>query len=103
MGVDSREVELDQGRPARLITLEPRGESSRFWSESVKEKFCLSGREVEVLGRLISGESNRQISQSLFIAECTVKKHIQSIAAKVGARTRTSIAHTVQQRLNLFQ
>ena len=50
---------------------------------------------------LIAGESNREISQSLFIAECTVKKHIHTIGAKVGARTRTSIAHTVRQELGL--
>jgi DNA-binding NarL/FixJ family response regulator len=68
----------------------------------VKERFSLSDREIEVLGHLIAGESNRQISQGLFIAECTVKKHIQSIGAKVGARKRTSIAHTVQQQFNLF-
>ena len=94
VSVDTRELELDQGGSARLITLESRGESSRFWSESVKERFSLSDREIEVLGHLIAG--------GLFIAECTVKKHIQSIGAKVGARKRTSIAHTVQQQFNLF-
>ena len=50
---------------------------------------------------MIAGGSNKEISQALFIAECTVKKHIQSIAAKVGAHTRTSIAHTVRQELGL--
>ena len=49
----------------------------------------------------MTGGTNREISQALFIAECTVKKHIQSIAAKVGARTRTSIAHAVRQELGL--
>jgi DNA-binding CsgD family transcriptional regulator len=102
LGVDSREVGLEHGGAARVFTLEARDEFGRFWSDSVKERFCLSPREIEVLGRLIAGQSNRQISQGLFIAECTVKKHIQSIAAKVGARKRTSIAHTVQQELSLL-
>ena len=47
----------------------------------------------------MAGGSNREIAQALFIAECTVKKHMQSIAAKVGVRSRTSIAHAVRQEL----
>ena len=84
-----------------MITLEPRDGLRRHWSEALKERFALSDREIEVLSRLVAGATNREISQSLFIAECTVKKHIQSISGKVGARTRTSIAHTVRQELGL--
>jgi DNA-binding CsgD family transcriptional regulator len=101
LGVSSREITLDQGTIGRLITLEPRDGLGRHWEEPLKERFALTDREIEVLNRLIAGGSNREISQALFIAECTVKKHIQSIAAKVGARTRTSIAHTVRQELGL--
>lgn len=97
--VDSQEVALDQGTTARLITLEPRDELGRSWGGFLKDRFALTSREIEVLDRLVAGESNRQISHSLFIAECTVKKHIHSIGAKVGARTRTSIAHTVRQEM----
>lgn len=99
LGVDSREVTLEQGVPARLITLEPREEFGQSWGGFLRERFALTGREVEVLDRLMAGESNREISQCLFIAECTVKKHIHSIGAKVGARTRTSIAHAVRHEL----
>jgi DNA-binding CsgD family transcriptional regulator len=101
VGVSSREVTLDQGTSGRLITLEPRDRSARRWAEPLKERFALSDREIEVLNRVMAGGSNREISQALFIAECTVKKHMQSIAAKVGARTRTSIAHAVRQELGL--
>ena len=73
----------------------------RPWGGALRERFALTGREIEVLDRLIAGESNREISRSLFIAECTVKKHIHTIGAKVGARTRTSIAHAVRQELGL--
>lgn len=99
--VSFREVTLDGGGPGRLITLEPRDGLGLRWTESVKERFALSDREVEVLVRVMAGGSNREISRMLFIAECTVKKHMQSIAAKVGARTRTSIVHAVRQELNL--
>jgi DNA-binding CsgD family transcriptional regulator len=101
VGVQSREVTLDQGTLGRLITLEPRGGRSKRWDEPLKERFALTDREIEVLDRLIAGGSNREISQALFIAECTVKKHIQSISGKVGARTRTSIAHAVRKELGL--
>ena len=99
--VDSQEVALDHGPPARLITLEPRDEFGVSWGGVLKDRFALTDREIEVLDRLIAGESNREVSQSLFIAECTVKKHVHNIGAKVGARTRTSIAHAVRQELGL--
>jgi DNA-binding CsgD family transcriptional regulator/PAS domain-containing protein len=99
--VSSREVTLGQGTSGRLITLEPRDKGARGWNEPLKERFALSDREIEVLNRVMAGGTNREISQALFIAECTVKKHMQSIAAKVGARTRTSIAHAVRQELGL--
>ena len=99
VGVSSREVTLDHGDRGGLIILEPPDGLDRRWSEPLKARFALTDREIEVLDRLIVGGSNREISQALFIAECTVKKHIQSISAKVGARTRTSIAHAVRQEL----
>jgi DNA-binding CsgD family transcriptional regulator len=101
LGVSTREVTLDQGTTGRLITLEPRDGLGKWWDEPLKARFALTDREIEVLNRLIAGGSNREISQALFIAECTVKKHIQSISSKVGARTRTSIAHAVRQELGL--
>jgi DNA-binding CsgD family transcriptional regulator len=101
LGVSSRDVTLEHGDLGRIITLQPHDGLERRWSEPLKARFALTDREIEVLGRLMVGRSNREISQALFIAECTVKKHIQSISAKVGARTRTSIAHAVRQELGL--
>jgi DNA-binding CsgD family transcriptional regulator len=101
VGVASREVVLSKGSPGRLITLQAPADLGRRWGEPLKERFALTEREIQVLNRLIAGETNREISQGLFIAECTVKKHIQSISAKVGARTRTSIAHAVRRELGL--
>lgn len=100
LGVSSRDVTLEQGTPGRVITLEARPGQGLNRTEPLKERFGLSDREIEVLEQLMTGVSNKEISQSLFIAECTVKKHIQSIASKVGARTRTSIAHAVNQELS---
>ncbi|HEX5997383.1 MAG TPA: response regulator transcription factor [Jiangellales bacterium] len=52
----------------------------------------LSERELEVLRLLADGRSNREIAQVLFLAEGTVKNHVTSVLAKLGARDRTQAA-----------
>jgi DNA-binding NarL/FixJ family response regulator len=49
----------------------------------------LSDREMEILGRLAAGGSNKQIAVGLGISEQTVKAHMKNILAKLGARDRT--------------
>jgi HD-GYP domain-containing protein (c-di-GMP phosphodiesterase class II) len=48
----------------------------------------LSEREVEVLGLVIRGLSNRQMAEALFISPKTVDHHIQHIYDKIGVSTR---------------
>ena len=50
----------------------------------------LSPREVEVLGLVAAGRSNRQIGQDLFLSEATVKSHLVHIFGKLGVGSRTS-------------
>lgn len=52
----------------------------------------ISKRELDVLSRLAAGSTNREIADSLYIAEGTVKNHITSILAKLGVRDRTQAA-----------
>jgi DNA-binding NarL/FixJ family response regulator len=52
----------------------------------------LTERESEVLQRLASGASNREISRSLFITESTVKRHVYNIFGKLNVRNRTEAA-----------
>jgi DNA-binding NarL/FixJ family response regulator len=49
----------------------------------------LTRREVEVLSLLAEGEGNKQIARQLGISEHTVKFHVGSILAKLGAASRT--------------
>jgi DNA-binding NarL/FixJ family response regulator len=50
---------------------------------------ALTEREIDVLRRVGSGNSNKQIAFQLAISEGTVKAHMKSILPKLGARDRT--------------
>jgi DNA-binding NarL/FixJ family response regulator len=50
---------------------------------------ALTGREIEVLKQVASGNRNRDIAERLFISEETVKVHIKHIMEKLGANDRT--------------
>jgi len=52
----------------------------------------LSPRELEILGLLAGGSSNKEIGAQLFIAEGTVKNHVTNILGKLGVRDRTQAA-----------
>lgn len=52
----------------------------------------LTPRERDVLKLLASGASNREIAQSLYISEGTVKNHVTSILARLELRDRTQAA-----------
>ena len=52
----------------------------------------LSERETEILRLLAQGASNREIAETLVIAEGTAKNHITSILGKLGVRDRTQAA-----------
>jgi DNA-binding NarL/FixJ family response regulator len=47
----------------------------------------LSGREQEVLGRLALGRSNQGIALDLHVSESTVRNHLTSVYAKIGAES----------------
>lgn len=53
----------------------------------------LSSRELEVLQLVAKGLSNREISETLFISEHTVKSHLKNILSKLHLENRVQIAH----------
>lgn len=52
----------------------------------------LTPRERDVLRALGVGLSNKDIARQLFISECTVKKHVSQVLAKLGLSCRTQAA-----------
>lgn len=49
----------------------------------------LTTREIEILRLMASGFSNKEIANSLDVAEGTVKNHVSNILSKMGVRDRT--------------
>src|SRR5207244_12731834 len=52
----------------------------------------LSPREVQILGLVARGLSNREIGKTLVISEHTAANHIRSILRKTGCANRTEAA-----------
>lgn len=49
----------------------------------------LTAREVEVLRLVALGHGNKEVAAQLNVSEHTVKFHVSSVLAKLGARSRT--------------
>ena len=65
-----------------------------------KEKVPLSTRELEVLQLVAKGLSNREISETLFISEHTVKSHLKNILSKLHLDNRVQLtSYAFQQGL----
>jgi DNA-binding CsgD family transcriptional regulator len=60
--------------------------------DEVKQRFGLSKREKEVYLLLVSGYSNQEMADRLFISPGTVKNHIHSIYEKTGAANRLELS-----------
>lgn len=58
----------------------------------------LTPRELQVLGLLARGASNKLIAESLGIVEGTVKLHVRSILGKLGATSRSEALVIAAQR-----
>jgi DNA-binding NarL/FixJ family response regulator len=58
----------------------------------------LTPREHQVLTQISRGQSNREIAESLQIAEKTVRIHVSGVLEKLGARDRTQAAIYAIQR-----
>lgn len=78
-----------------FVNLEKRvNEKIRFASPS------LTARELEVLKLVAKGGSNREIADTLFISENTVKNHVRNILEKLHMHSRMeAVMYAVRERL----
>lgn len=63
------------------------GKSAEF--ESAQSPEPLSKRETEILRLMAAGCSNKEMADSLFRSQGTIKNQVSSILAKLGVRDRT--------------
>jgi LuxR family maltose regulon positive regulatory protein len=81
----------------RLLPTQPQIDTEAL-SEMVEP---LSPRELEVLSLVADGLTNREIAGRLYIAESTVKSHLNTIYQKLDVKNRTqAVAHA--RNLNLL-
>ena len=57
--------------------------------DAARERLGITPREMEVLQLVARGLSNREIGETLFVSESTVKTHCSRAFDKLGARRRT--------------
>ena len=60
----------------------------------------ITPQEMRVLNQVAEGKSNREIGETLFISEATVKIHLSHLFEKLGASSRTdAVAKAVERGL----
>jgi len=60
--------------------------------ERRQDQVRLTRREYDVLALLVKGNSNKDIAETMFISEKTVKNHLTSIFRKLGVKDRAQAA-----------
>jgi two-component system nitrate/nitrite response regulator NarL len=70
----------------------PQPEAASPAKKKAALRYRLTPREFEIVERVASGESNKDIAQALSLRENTVKHHLSSIFDKLGVFSRLELA-----------
>jgi len=82
-----RSPPLAQSAPSAQFTLD----------ETRLTELGITPRELEILGLIAAGLSNREIADRLFVSQNTVKTHSSRLFDKLGARRRTQAVQLGKQ------
>jgi ATP/maltotriose-dependent transcriptional regulator MalT len=90
----TRKRETDAGRRFSTVPAEDRenrrpASVSFLRDEARVGELGITPRELEILGLIADGLSNREIAERLFVSENTVKTHSSRLFDKLGAKRRT--------------
>ena len=81
----------DDGEPDQLLLQQHRAHGG----DDVARSFGLTPREIDVLRHVARGMTNQEVTaDTLFLAPTTVRRHLENIFSKLGARTRTAAVAT---------
>ncbi len=77
-------VELQAANLGRVQPIDP-----AWWAHPALRG--LSERQMEVLRRLLAGESARVSARELFLSESTVRNHLSAIYRRLGVHSREEL------------
>ncbi len=81
---------LTRKKPRTIIKEIPMPASDPFVVDQDRlSELGITSRELEILGLIAKGLSNREIAAQLFVSENTVKTHSSRLFDKLGAKRRT--------------
>ena len=72
-----------------VVVREVRVEGPFVLDEDRVRELQITPRELEILGLIAEGLSNKEIGERAFVSESTVKTHASRLFDKLGARRRT--------------
>jgi DNA-binding CsgD family transcriptional regulator len=64
--------------------------------EAFLGKYGVTGREREIILKVVQGKSNADIARELFVSVATVKTHLHNIYAKIGVNSRYDLLARVR-------
>jgi NarL family two-component system response regulator LiaR len=77
-------------KPTTIIKEIPARAADPFVADDARaSRLGITARELEILGLIATGLSNREIAGRLFVSENTVKTHSSRLFDKLGAKRRT--------------
>ena len=87
------------GRPERIVVKEVSVPTSGPFvvDTARREQLGVTARELEILGLIAAGMSNREIAEKLFVSENTVKTHSSRLFDKLNARRRTQVVQRAKE------
>ncbi len=81
---------LTRKKPEVIIKEVPVSSAGPFVVDQARvSQLGITPRELEILGLIAAGLSNREIADRLFVSENTVKTHSSRLFDKLGAKRRT--------------
>jgi DNA-binding CsgD family transcriptional regulator len=90
--------EVVEGEPADIVM----SDAPAGFAAVVEADALLTPRELDVLGAIGEGLTNKALARKLGISLHTVKFHIESVFRKLGARTRTeALAKAAERRVDI--